>query len=281
VLKIFWRKIQKDELDARANAVAFNFTLSVFPALIFLFTLIPYIPIENLDRQIMSLLGQVLPEGIYIEASSTIEDIVSRPRGNLLSIGFILTLYVATNGVIALMNAFNRSYRTGEKRSFLKKRLMAVIITFVLAFVLFMAIVLLIVGNIVLNLLLEYDILTDTLSFYAISFLQYIVVFLVFFTAISFIYYLAPSVSKRWRFLSVGSVLAAVLCIAITHLFSFYISNFATYNKLYGSIGTFIGLMIWLYLLSLTILLGFEINASIDEAKYGVTLEPIEVLKVQ
>jgi membrane protein len=81
--------------------------------------------------------------------------------------------------------------------------------------------------------------------------------------------------------LSVGSVLAAVLCIAITHLFSFYISNFATYNKLYGSIGTFIGLMIWLYLLSLTILLGFEINASIDEAKYGVTLEPIEVLKVQ
>jgi membrane protein len=116
VLKILFRKIQKDELDARANAVAFNFTLSVFPALIFLFTLIPYIPIDNLDKQIMSLLGQVLPAGIYVEASATIEDIVSRPRGNLLSIGFILTLYVATNGVIALMNAFNRSYRTGEKK---------------------------------------------------------------------------------------------------------------------------------------------------------------------
>jgi membrane protein len=279
VLRILIRKIQKDELDARANAVAFNFTLSVFPALIFLFTLIPYIPIENLDKQIMSLLGQVLPEGIYVEAASTLEDIVSRPRGNLLSIGFILTLYVATNGVIALMNAFNRSYRTGEKRSFLKKRLIAVIITFLLAFVLFMAIILLIVGNIVLGLLLEYQIVNNNLSFYAISFLQYVVVFLVFFTAISFVYYIAPSVSKRWRFLSVGSLLSSVLCIGITHIFSFYISNFATYNKLYGSIGTFIGLMIWLYLLSLTILLGFEINASIDEARYGVTLEALEEVK--
>jgi membrane protein len=280
VLKIFLRKIRKDELDARANAVAFNFTLSVFPALIFLFTLIPYIPIDNLDRQIMLLLGQVLPEGIYVEAAATIEDIVSRPRGNLLSFGFILTLYIATNGVIALMDAFNRSYRTGEKRSFLKKRLIAVVITFLLAFVLFMAIVLLIIGNIVLNLLMEYHILTDSLSFYAISFLQYVVVFLVFFTAISFIYHLAPSVSKRWRFFTVGSVLAAILCIVITHLFSFYISNFATYNKLYGSIGTFIGLMIWLYLLSLTLLLGFEINASIDEAKYGVTLDALENIKI-
>lgn len=280
ILKIFLRKIQKDELDARANAVAFNFTLSVFPALLFLFTLIPYIPIEDLDRQIMSLLGQVLPEGIYVEAAATIEDIVSRPRGNLLSIGFIFTLYVATNGVIALMNAFNRSYRTGEKRSFLKKRLIAIFITFLLAFVLFMAIVLLIIGNIVLDLLMKYNILTDALSFYAISFLQYVVVFLVFFTAISFIYHLAPSVSKRWRFFSVGSVLAAILCIAITHLFSFYISNFATYNKLYGSIGTFIGLMIWLYLLSLTLLLGFEINASIDEARYGVKLDALGSVKV-
>ena len=280
VLRILMRKIQKDELDARANAVAFNFTLSVFPALIFLFTLIPYIPIDNLDKQIMLLLGQVLPKGIYVEAAATIEDIVSRPRGNLLSIGFILTLYVATNGVIALMNAFNRSYRTGERRSFLKKRFIAVSITFLLAFVLFMAILLLIIGNIVLNLLIEYHILTDSLSFYAISFLQYIVVFLVFFTAISFIYHLAPSVSRRWRFFSVGSILAAILCIVITHVFSFYISNFATYNKLYGSIGTFIGLMIWLYLLSLTLLLGFEINASIDEARYGVTLDALERVKV-
>jgi membrane protein len=269
IIQILLRKIQKDELDARANAVAFNLTLSVFPAIIFLFTLIPYIPIHDLDKQIMDLLGQVLPKGIYQEAATTIHDIVSRPRANLLSIGFILTIYVSTNGVIALMDAFNRSYRTGEQRSFLKKRGVAALITFLLAFVLFLAIVILIVGNVVLNKLVEYHLLTDALSYYSISFLQYFVVFFVFFVAISCIYYLAPTITRRWRFFSIGSIIAAILCIIVTHLFSFYINNFASYNRLYGSIGTFIGLMIWFYLLSFILILGFEINASIDEARHG------------
>lgn len=271
VLRILLRKISKDELDARANAVAFNLTLSVFPAIIFLFTLIPYIPIDNLDKQIMDLLGQVLPGGIYAEAAATIEDIVSRPRANLLSIGFILTLYVSTNGVIALMDAFNRSYYTGERRGFVKKRLVATFITFLLAFVLFLAIVILIIGNIVLNLLMEYRLLTDALSYYSISLLQYFVVFFVFFTAISCVYYLAPTITRRWTFFSIGSIIAAILCILVTHLFSFYISNFASYNRLYGSIGTLIGLMFWFYLLSFILILGFEINASIDEARQAVS----------
>lgn len=267
IFRILIRKIRKDELDARANAVAFNLTLSVFPAIIFLFTLIPYIPIAQLDRQIMEFLGQVLPTGIYEEAASTIHDIVSRPRANLLSLGFILTLYVATNGMIALMDAFNRSYRTGEGRSFLKKRLIAAALTFIIAFVLIVAIFLLITGNVVLNWLFEHHLLTDALTFYSISFLQYFVVFFVFFIAISFIYYLAPSVTRRWTFFSAGSIIAAILCILVTHLFSFYINNFSSYNRLYGSIGTFIGLMIWFYLLSLILILGFEINASMDEAR--------------
>jgi membrane protein len=200
VLQILLRKIRKDELDARANAVAFNLTLSVFPAIIFLFTLIPYIPIDELDKQIMEFLGQVLPTGIYEEAAGTILDIVSRPRANLLSLGFFLTLYVATNGMIALMDAFNRSYRTGEGRGFLKKRMIAAALTFIIAFVLISAILILITGNIVLNLLVEYHLLTDALSYYSISFLQYFVVFFVFFVAISCIYYLAPTITKRWRF---------------------------------------------------------------------------------
>lgn len=274
VLRILFRKIQKDELDARANAVAFNLTLSVFPALIFVFTLIPYIPIDNLDKQIMDLLGQVLPKGIYTEASATIQDIVSRPRGNLLSIGFILTLYVSTNGVISLMDAFNRSYYTGEQRSFIKKRLVATLITFLLAFVLFLAIVMLIIGNIVLNLLIDYRLLTDALSYYSISILQYFTVFFVFFTAISCIYYLAPTITRRWTFFSTGSIIAAILCILVTHVFSFYISNFASYNRLYGSIGTLIGLMLWFYLLSFILILGFEINASMDQARRGIITGP-------
>ncbi len=269
VILILIRKIKKDEMHDRANAVAFNLTLSVFPAIIFLFTLIPYIPIPDLDQKIMEFLGQVLPFGIYKEAASTVYDIVSRPRANLLSLGFIFTLYVATNGMIALMDAFNKSYRTGEHRGFIKKRMIAVLLTFIIAFVLFIAVAILIIGNIALSLLIKYEFIANNFTYYFISFLQYFTVFFVFFIAISFIYYIAPTITKRWTFFSVGSVIAAILCILVTHLFSYYLSNFATYNKLYGSIGTFIGVMIWFYLLSLIMLLGFEINASIDEAKYN------------
>jgi membrane protein len=270
VLKILLRKIQKDEIEPRANAVAFNLTLSIFPAIIFLFTLIPYIPIPDLNAQIMFFLGQVLPKGIYQEIATTIYDIVSRPRGNLLSLGFFFAMYAATNGTMALINAFNRSYRTVEQRTFIKKRLIAIGLTFMLAFVLFLAVVLLVVGNIVLNWISEHDLynlLNDQVNFFLISFLQYGVVFLVFFVALSIIYYVAPAVHKPWAIFSVGSIVASVLSILATHLFSFYLKNFASYNKLYGSIGTFIGLMIWLYLLSFIILLGFEINVSAHEAQ--------------
>jgi len=267
VLTILVAKLKRDDIEQRANAVAFNLTLSVFPAIIFLFTLIPYIPIPHLDQQIMNFLGDVLPKGIYRDAAETIRDIISRPRGNLLSLGFVLALYAATNGMVALMTAFNRTYKTTENRSFVKKRLIAVILTFGLAFVLFLAIVLLIVGEVVLDWLLGEGFISANFIYYLILILRYVIVFLVFFGMVSFIYYLAPSIHKRWKFLSLGSVVATLLGIGITQLFSYYFTNFASYNKLYGSIGTIIAFMIWIYLVSMVILFGFEINASIDEAK--------------
>jgi len=107
--------------------------------------------------------------------------------------------------------------------------------------------------------------------YYLILILRYVIVFFVFFSTVSFIYYLAPSIHKRWKFFSLGAVVAAMLGILITHLFSYYFTNFASYNKLYGSIGTIIAFMIWIYLISIIILLGFEINASVDEAKKPAT----------
>jgi membrane protein len=270
VLDILVRKVRSDEIAPRANAVAFNLTLSVFPAVIFLFTLIPYIPIPELDTRIMVFLGKVLPEGIYAEIATTIFDIVSRPRGNLLSLGFLFALYAATNGMMAIMDAFNRSYRTRERRGFIHTRLVATALTVMLVLVIFVAVVLLIVGNVVLDWITAHDVyhlLNDQVSVALISLLQYSVVFFVFFTGLSTIYYVAPAIHERWNFFSIGAVVAAVLCIGVTHAFSYYITNFASYNKLYGSIGTFIGLMIWFLLLSFIILLGFEVNVSLDEAR--------------
>lgn len=273
VLKKLVIEIDKDDLIPSANAVAFSFTLSVFPSIIFLFTLIPYIPVEDLDTKILELLGQVLPGSVYKELSATIIDIVSRPRSGLLSLGFLLAFYAATNGMMSIMGAFNRAYRTIDRRNFLKTRLIATGLTGLLVFALVIAVVVVIVGNVVLKWLVKHDIwglLNDDITLFLISGLQYSVTFALFFVAISIIYYWGPAIHKRWRFFSTGSIIAAVLCILVTHFFSYYISNFASYNRLYGSIGTLIGLMLWFFLLSFLILLGFEINACIDEAKRDV-----------
>ncbi|MDJ1473542.1 YihY/virulence factor BrkB family protein [Xanthocytophaga flava] len=273
VLKKLIEEIDKDDLGPSANAVAFSFTLSVFPSIIFLFTLIPYIPVEHLDTQILELMGQVLPASVYKELSATIIDIVSRPRSGLLSLGFVLAFYAATNGMMSLMGAFNRAYRTIDRRSFLKTRLIATGLTGLLVFALVMAVVVVIIGNVVLKWLVNHDawgLLNDDVSLFLISGLQYGVTFALFFVAISIIYYWGPAIHKRWRFFSTGSVTAAVLCILVTHFFSYYISNFASYNRLYGSIGTLIGLMLWFFLLSFIILLGFEINACIDEVQRDI-----------
>ncbi len=278
IILIFFEKIRKQDIILRANGVAFNFTLALFPTILFLFTLLPYtnLPaawlgfegdLEALSSsEILLLLRQILPNSIYDASASTIEEIISRKRGDLLSFGFLFALYFSTNGMRALMRAFNRSYRTKEKRGFLRTLFIAAGLILILAFVLISAVILLIVGEQLLGILIDSGILKKDIIVYLLQFLRFMVLLLIFLIAISFIYYLAPSVHIRWRFFSVGSLLAAFLSIFVSFGFSIYINNFGTYNKLYGSIGALIAIMIWISFLSLIILLGFELNASIEKA---------------
>lgn len=266
VITILWSKLMKFDIDQRAASVAYNFTLAIFPAIIFLFTLIPFIPIRNFDVQIMNFLEEVIPRGIFQEAEATIFDIVSRRNSNVLSIGFLLAVYAATSGMMALMRAFNMTDHVVEQRSFLKARLVAFLLTAVLVFILFFAIAVLIVGRLLVDTFLTFS---PDITTYTIQWLGYLIVFAVFFVAVSLIYQWGPSLPQRWRFVNVGSVIASVLLILVTNGFSFYLANFASYNRLYGAVGTLIALMVWLYLVSLILILGFEINASLDAAARG------------
>jgi membrane protein len=270
IIDVFIEKLQNDEIVTRANGVAFNFTLAIFPAIIFIFTLIPYIQIEalpDLDQQIMDFLQSLMPSTMFDVASSTIRDIVSNRRGGLLSFGFLFSLLLATNGMMSLMKAFNKCYRTVENRSFFQSRFIATSLTLMLAVVLFLAMFLLVIGQQVID-FLRYTPWIDVESyvFLLVLALRFIVLFFIFLVTISSIYYLAPAVHDRWKFFSPGSLTAAFLSLVVTFAFTFYINNFATYNKFYGSIGVLIALMIWLSLLSVIMLIGFEINASIDKS---------------
>ena len=267
ILRNVVRNNRKYDIDQRASAVAYSLTLACFPAIIFLFTLIPYIPIADLDKQIMGMLQEVMPKGLYQEADQTILDILSRPRKGVLSIGFIFTLIASTNGMMSLMRSFDMVYEDVPTRGFLKIRAIAIALTLLLVIVLFLAVVLLIVGDAAMSFIGELGYIRDAWTIVLLNVTRYLISFGALMLTISLIYRFAPTHGRNFTFVNAGSVIASVLILLSTYGFSFYLSNFSSYNKLYGSIGTMIALMIWFYLLALLIIFGFEVNASITTAQ--------------
>ncbi|MCC5919378.1 MAG: YihY/virulence factor BrkB family protein [Cyclobacteriaceae bacterium] len=273
--KIFFKKVKNDEITLRAASVAFNFTLSIFPAIIFFFTLIPYfqIFIPDMKDLIMEFLYEVMPTSIYSFTSETIEDILGRQRGGLLTFGFIFSLFLATNGMVSLMESFNSIYKTNDKRGFVKMRWVATLLTFLLSSVVLFSIFLLIVGQFALAQAIDFGLLEKGQTVFFIRLGKVLLISMMFQVAISSIYSIAPAVQRRWHFFSYGSLLATFLSVIISFGFSYYINSFATYNKLYGSIGALIAVMIWFYMLAIILLVGFEINAAFDKEKMRLKKE--------
>jgi len=269
-IMIFLKKMSNPEILARTNAVSYSFTVAIFPGIIFLFTLTPYIQNffpEITNDDIIHFMENLLPENLYLAAESTITDIIGKQRGGLLSFNFFLTLFLATNGMTSLMSAFNASYKTKETRGIFKMRLIATFLLFTLALSIIIAIGLLIVGQQLLEITHLKENIENVVSLDTVLILRAIVLYISFQFSISCIYYFAPAVHERWHFLSIGSVFASIACILASVGFSYYVNNFGNYNKLYGSIGVIIVLMLWLYMISLILLVGYEMNAAIDKAK--------------
>ena len=270
--KITWHSFLNDlgntivdnDTSERAASVAYSLILAVFPTIIFFFTLIPYITfIPNLQERIMGFFRRVLPGNTFSTVAATIQDIISRPQSGVLSLGFLLALYSATSGLVALVHAFNSSHELADRRSFLKTRLVAVGLTFTLAFALLLAVVVLVIGGVVSDYLLHFGILNNIVVVKFLALARYLLVFSVFVAAVSVIYRYGPAMTKHWTFITPGAVTASLLIVLTTLGFSYYVSNFGSYNKLYGSIGTLIALMIWINLISMLLIIGFEINVSL------------------
>ena len=262
----FWKGLMEGAITTRASSLAFNFFLAFFPAVIFLFTLIPYIPIEGFQETLMELLGSVLPESTNKMAFKTIDDIVNNPRGGLLSVGFVLALYFSTNGVSALIEAFNSSFHIRESRSFLYQKYISLVLTLILSVMLIFTITSLIFGKSYLDSLLA-DGTISTEYLYLFSFLRWFIMSSFLFLGVSLLFYLAPNLKVKWKLFSPGSIFASLFIIITSVIFSYYINNFAQYNQIYGSIGTLIIILLWMYFNSIILLTGFEIDASIIASK--------------
>lgn len=268
VFKIFKNKLIEDEIFERSLAVAFSFTIASFPLIIFLFTLLPYINawVPEIDSEkILIFLQNIMPSDMFSITKNTILDLVETKRGGLLSIGVISSIFLSSNGFNTLIKTFNSCHRVRENRSFYETRLIAMLLTFVFFIVTIIAIVLSTLGDFIINIILEYNLFEDA-EYYTINSYKLLSLFTSFYLLITSIFYFAPVTHNKWTFISSGSIISAIGCVAISLAFSYYINNFPTYNKLYGSIGILIAYMGWVYVISSIILIGFEWNTSIDIA---------------
>jgi membrane protein len=263
----FWRSIVKGSITTRASAIAFSFFIAFFPFILFLFTLIPYIPIENFQNELFQLIQEFVPESTFATIEDTVTDIIMRPRGGLLSLGFVMALVFSTNGLASMMSAFDATVHSINRRSWLSQRLAAIFLLLILSVLLTIAVALITGGQIAISYLKENEIIRDSFTVFLLNFGKWVVIVLLLFFANSFLYYMAPAKKTKWRFISAGSTLATVLNIFALVGFSFYINNFSQYNKLYGSIGTLLILLFLMYVMSLILLIGFELNASIYQAR--------------
>jgi membrane protein len=267
----FIKGMQKSSISLRANSISYSFIIAFVPAILFLFTLIPYFPIQGLEESIMLSLQEVIPKEAFILVRSTIMDIITNQQTGLLSFSFLVTLYFASNGVIAIMNAFNQSSHSIESRTFIKKHLVALLLVVILAINMIVSGAAMAVSSIILYFMEDKGYISDNYTVFLLTAGQWIIILLTSLVAFSSIYYLAPAKKRIFPFFSAGSVIASFLSVISFKVFTIFIENFSNYNKFYGSLGTMIMVIVWINLTALMLLIGFELNASIYMAAQNGT----------
>lgn len=266
VLLFFWRSIVDGSITTRASAVAFSFFIALFPGIIFIFTLIPYIPINNFQNELFAIIQQLVPESTWLTIEETITEVIMQPRGDLLSINFFMALIFATNGFVSMMSAFDATVHNIDRRRWWGQYIAAIFMLIIFMLLLTSAIAILTGGQELINYLDRSGLIHDNFSVASLVAGKWIITLSMFFFAYSFLYYMAPAKKTKWRFISAGGTLATVLSIVGIAGFKYYINNFSQYNKLYGSIGTLLAILFLMYIMSLILLIGFELNASIYQA---------------
>ena len=264
VFRFLIEEIQKDQIPTRARSIAYSFFLAFFPGLIFLFTLLPYIPLDNLQLQVLEFVKELTPNmDVYTFIQTTLDSLLNQTRESLTIAGFLFTLYFVTQGVVSMILSFNKSYSIYQRRNFFQMRWVALKLTFILFSLFILAVLFIMAGNKFVNLLLElYDIKNSTTVILS-SAIRYLMIIILFFFSISSIYYFGPAVKKKWKLFTPGATFATIFSILASLVFSYYVSNFGRYNKIYGSLGTIILTLVWLYTNAFVLLIGFELNASI------------------
>ncbi|MFI5154846.1 MAG: YihY/virulence factor BrkB family protein [Chitinophagales bacterium] len=269
VTRFFISQVRKVGLNDRARSIAFSFLTAIPAATIFICTLIPLLPMSRkIEQQLILLTKDITPNQNTSQAvSNFIHDFLAKPRSGLLSFGFLLALFYASNAMIGLMRSFNKSLINPPRTNIFQTRWMAIKLTLLLVLLVFGTVIILGTQDELLRKILKWKHIQNNSARWVFKTIRWFVIIPLFYFSIAFIYKYAPAVHKRWKLSSPGTLLATFLLIMTTFVFSYWVNKFGTYNKIYGSIGTILILMLLIYINSLVLLIGHELNVSIHHLK--------------
>jgi membrane protein len=282
VVRFFYRQVKTVGLTERASAIAYNFIMAIPPSFLFLFTLIPNLPFikkREIFKQLSLIIKDIIPAEGYNKTIITFIDktFFQTPVFGLLSFGLLLALFFASNAMMGLMRSFNKNYHGFERRAGLHNRWIAIRLTVLIFGLVLGCLVILITQGAVLK---SFG-LKSGFWLELIAYVRWLVIIALVFYSVAFIYKYAPAVQKKWKLVSPGTILATFLCIIASLGFSAFVNSYGRYNALYGSIGTIIVLMALIFINSLVLLIGFELNVSIKTLKaYAEKRDAKEKLQV-
>ena len=253
--------IVKGALTSRAGSIAFSMFLALFPFALFVLTIIPFIPIDGFQTDFILLIKHGLPPKTSAAVDTVIKDIANNKYQGLLSFGFLMSIFLMTNGINALFSAFEYTYHKIKSRSVIRQYLVALSVSLILVFSLMVLAGILVFSNYEFAHLQANGIIKN--AHFLSNLVQILIIIISIFLGIATLYYFGTIDGKKIGFFSPGAIMTSLLMLLNFKLFSFYVSKFSQYNELYGSIGTLIVLMLFIWLNAIILLLGYELNTSL------------------
>ncbi|MCU0335196.1 MAG: YihY/virulence factor BrkB family protein [Chitinophagaceae bacterium] len=269
VLHFFFQQVRKIGFSERAAAISFNIVMAIPGGLIFLFTLVPFLPASiGFKDQLLTALDDVLSNRqVYDLLAGVINDFFATERSGLMWLSVAFIIFFSSNAMMGIMNTFDKSYFEGRSTRFMAKRWTAFRLTFLLVLLIIASMLLLATQGNLKTLILKQLGWDNPLIVHFVNYSRWLIILALTYFTIAFIYRYGPAVKVKWSLRSPGAVLATLLTIFVTWLFSIWVNNFSQINKVYGSVGTVIILMNIVYINSLILIIGFEINVSIASIK--------------
>jgi len=265
LLELYIIGVAEGAITYRAGAIAFSFFMALFPFTLFILNLIPYIPIEGFQKDFLQFVEEGVPPNTYDAIANIINDILNNSHSGLLSTGFVLSIFLMANGLNAILGGFENSHHVLIKRGFLRQYFVAILMSLLLSFLLLFTVATIVVFEVFIQKTIIQDVLSDRVPLIILG--RYVFVILMILITTSILFKFGIKHDKHRSFISIGSVFTTILIILSSYGFGIWVIRFSKYNELYGSIGTLLIMMFYIWINCMILLLGFELNGSINKLK--------------